>query len=62
MADGVSGFYPVDQDRDGVFEIQAYQKNSGLYHADIFKQLLLPITIGIRNLNIIFFIVQYDAK
>lgn len=34
MADGVSGFYPVDVDRDGVYEIQAYQKISGLYHAD----------------------------
>ena len=34
MADGVSGFYPVDMDRDGVFEIQAYQQISGLYHAD----------------------------
>ena len=34
MADGVSGFYPVDIDRDGIYEIQAYQKISGLYHAD----------------------------
>lgn len=34
MADGVSGFYPVDLDRDGVYEIQAYQQISGLYHAD----------------------------
>lgn len=34
MADGVSGFYPVDMDRNGVYEIQAYQKISGLYHAD----------------------------
>lgn len=34
MADAVSGFYPVDLDRDGVYEIQAYQKISGLYHAD----------------------------
>lgn len=32
--DGVSGFYPVDIDRDGVYEIQAYQQISGLYHAD----------------------------
>jgi hypothetical protein len=33
-ADGVSGFYPVDIDRNGVYEIQAYQQLSGLYHAD----------------------------
>lgn len=33
-ADGVSGFYPVDLDRNGVYEIQAYQQLSGLYHAD----------------------------
>ena len=34
FADGVSGFYPVDMDRDGRYEIQAYQQISGLYHAD----------------------------
>lgn len=34
FADGVSGFYPVDVDRNGVYEIQAYQQLSGLYHAD----------------------------
>lgn len=33
-ADGVSGFYPVDINRDGVYEVQTYQKLSGLYHAD----------------------------
>lgn len=33
-ADGVSGFYPVDIDRDGQYEIRAYQQLSGLYHAD----------------------------
>lgn len=33
-ADGVSGFYPVDIDRDGMYEVQAYQQLSGLYHAD----------------------------
>lgn len=33
-ADGVSGFYPVDIDRNGVYEIQSYQQLSGLYHAD----------------------------
>jgi len=33
-ADGVSGFYPVDIDRNGVYEIRAYQQLSGLYHAD----------------------------
>jgi len=33
-ADGISGFYPVDMDRNGVYEIQAYQQLSGLYHAD----------------------------
>jgi hypothetical protein len=32
--DGVSGFYPVDIDRNGVYEVQAYQQLSGLYHAD----------------------------
>lgn len=31
---GVSGFYPVDMDRDGVYEIQAYQRITGLYNAD----------------------------
>src|SRR5690625_1863474 len=40
MADGVSGFYPVDMDRDGVYEIQAYQKISGLYHADSFGYVI----------------------
>ncbi|WP_432352950.1 VCBS repeat-containing protein [Sporosarcina sp. A2] len=40
MADGVSGFYPVDMDRDGVYEIQAYQKISGLYHADAFGYII----------------------
>lgn len=33
-ADGISGFYPVDIDWDGRYEIQAYQQISGLYHAD----------------------------
>ncbi len=40
MADGVSGFYPVDMERDGVYEIQAYQKISGLYHADAFGYVI----------------------
>lgn len=40
MADGVSGFYPVDLDRDGVYEIQAYQMISGLYHADSFGYII----------------------
>lgn len=40
MSDGVSGFYPVDMDRDGVYEIQAYQKISGLYHADSFGYII----------------------
>jgi hypothetical protein len=40
MADGVSGFYPVDMERDGVYEIQAYQKVSGLYHADSFGYII----------------------
>lgn len=33
-ADGVSGFYPVDIDRNGVYEVRTYQQLSGLYHAD----------------------------
>ena len=40
MADGVSGLYPVDMERDGVYEIQAYQKISGLYHADSFGYII----------------------
>lgn len=40
MADGVSGFFPVDMERDGVYEIQAYQKISGLYHADSFGYII----------------------
>lgn len=40
MADGVSGFYPVDMNRDGVYEIQAYQQISGLYHADAFGYII----------------------
>jgi len=40
MVDGISGFYPVDMDRDGVYEIQAYQKVSGLYHADSFGYII----------------------
>ncbi|TQS71249.1 VCBS repeat-containing protein [Ornithinibacillus gellani] len=40
MADGVSGFYPVDMERDGVYEIQAYQQISGLYHADSFGYII----------------------
>ena len=40
MVDGVSGFYPVDMDHDGVYEIQAYQKVSGLYHADSFGYVI----------------------
>jgi hypothetical protein len=35
-ANGVSGFYPVDMDRDGRYEIQAYQRITGLYNADSF--------------------------
>lgn len=31
---GVSGFYPVDMDQDGVYELQAYQRIAGLYNAD----------------------------
>lgn len=34
MFTGVSGFYPVDLEQDGVYEIQAYQRISGLYNAD----------------------------
>lgn len=40
MADGVSGFYPVDMDRNGVYELQAYQRISGLYHADSFGYII----------------------
>lgn len=40
MADGVSGFYPVDMNHDGVYEIQAYQQISGLYHADSFGYII----------------------
>lgn len=40
MSDGVSGFYPVDMDKDGVFEIQAFQGISGLYHADSFGYMI----------------------
>jgi len=40
MFDGVSGFYPVDMDYDGVYEIQAYQQISGLYHADSFGYIV----------------------
>lgn len=40
MADGVSGFYPVDMNRDGTYEIQAYQKISGRYHADSFGYII----------------------
>ena len=32
--DGVSSFEPVDIDRNGVYEVRAYQQVSGLYHAD----------------------------
>jgi hypothetical protein len=31
---GVSGFYPVDMEQNGVYEIQAYQRITGLYNAD----------------------------
>lgn len=40
MFDGVSGFYPVDMERDGVYEIQAYQRISGLYEADSFGYVI----------------------
>jgi len=33
-ANGISGFYPVDMNWDGVYEIQAYQRITGLYNAD----------------------------
>ncbi|WP_438351591.1 VCBS repeat-containing protein [Paenibacillus sp. FA6] len=34
--DPLSGLYPVDFDRDGVYELMAFQGVSGLYHADRF--------------------------
>lgn len=34
--DPLSGLYPVDFDRDGVYELMALQGVSGLYHADRF--------------------------
>lgn len=40
MADGISGFYPVDMDRDGIYEVQAFQQMSGLYHADSFGYII----------------------
>lgn len=52
MADGVSGFYPVDMDRDGVFEIQAYQKISGLYHADSFGYIINTLKWDGRKFSI----------
>ncbi|WP_309119852.1 FG-GAP-like repeat-containing protein [Paenibacillus sp.] len=39
-ANGVSGFYPVDMDRDGRYEIQAYQRITGLYNADSFGYVI----------------------
>ncbi|QTB22516.1 hypothetical protein J1907_23325 [Lysinibacillus sphaericus] len=32
--DPISGLYPVDYDRDGTYEILAYQEIAGRYHAD----------------------------
>lgn len=32
--DPLSGLYPVDFDRDGSYELEAYQQISGRYHAD----------------------------
>lgn len=52
MADGVSGFYPVDIDRDGVYEIQAYQKISGLYHADSFGYVINTLSWAGQNFTI----------
>lgn len=34
--DVVSGFYPVDMDWDGVYELQLFQRITGLYQADSF--------------------------
>jgi hypothetical protein len=34
--DPLSGLYPVDFDRNGVYELMAFQGVSGLYHADRF--------------------------
>ncbi|WP_202914465.1 VCBS repeat-containing protein [Paenibacillus antri] len=39
-ANAVSGFYPVDMDRDGRYEIQAYQRITGLYNADSFGYVI----------------------
>lgn len=52
MADGVSGFYPVDMDRDGVYEIQAYQKISGLFHADSFGYIINTLQWDGQKLSI----------
>lgn len=32
--DPISGLYPVDFDRDGIYELYMFQSISGLYHAD----------------------------
>lgn len=40
MADGISGFYPVDLVGNGVYQIQTYQRISGLYHADGFGYMI----------------------
>lgn len=43
MADGISGFYPVDMTKNGVYDIQTYQRISGLYHADAFGYMINTI-------------------
>lgn len=51
MADGVSGFYPVDMTGSGVYNIQTYQRISGLYHADAFGYVIN--TLGWDGNNIV---------
>lgn len=36
FVDPLSGLYPIDLDRDGTYELMAFQGVSGLYHADQF--------------------------
>jgi len=43
MADGISGFYPVDMTKNGVYDIQTYQRISGLYHADALGYMINTI-------------------
>ncbi|MGO1370032.1 MAG: VCBS repeat-containing protein [Senegalia sp. (in: firmicutes)] len=51
FVDPLSGLYPIDFDSDGVYELLAYQKISGRYHADGLGFILSSLEFNGKKFN-----------